>query len=498
MISQDLFDETLFENEEVFELCAEDALQETIKQFEKSNQSVQHLSLTHPDSEPGKIDRLDGQAFTQKLNLLKQCINADGRVDVVVGTLEVLIHLQEECKSKKFLAMLERQRGLSTLLSLIGVVGEEDDLRNDGKISVLVNTLHCLISILNNASSTQRDLAQVILTNPLLQLKWSIDDNLMIQVLTLLQACCKNNEGNKKAWSAPRDSLRRLVTVLKETNNEDMAVAWCSFMTVLCRFDDFRESTSAAPNIASSHDTVLELSRCGLVLVLKDWTDRAAQNDILMCGLLTTLRAMAVHDDIVQSMVAVGLLDTAMGILVSSSQDEELMTATIGMLRNVAANDEIKTTLCQSAVLMAITKIAEKYPDASLLQEHICGLLGAMALRKPKNASRILQHDGALVVLSAMKRHAINPVLQRQGALAIRNFASRATTEEKQFILDTLDAEAILQFAGLHGGSVDESYAALRDLGCKVSKTTFHDDGTVSTTPRMFGEVESNFRAVYD
>ena len=497
MISQQLFDETLFENEELFELSPEDAVQETIKQFEKSNQPVQHLSLTHPHSEPGKVDRLEVQAFTEQLTSLKECIKDDSRVYIILGTSETLSRLQECCKSKTFLAMLERQGGLNTLFSLINVVGEEDDLRDDTKVEILVKTLHCLIEILNKASTTQRDIANVILAKPLIQLRWSIDDNLMILVLRLLQACCKNNEGNKKAWTASRDSLRRLVAVLKETNNEDLAVAWCSLLTVLCRFDDFRESTSAAPNIASSHDTVLELSRCGLVLVLKDWTDRAAHHDILMYGLLSTLRAMAVHDDIVQSMVAVGLLDTAMRIL-ASCQGEELMTATIGMLRNVAANDEIKTTLCQSQVLTAITQIAEKYPETSLLQEHICGLLGTMALRKPKNASRILQHDGALIVLSAMKRHHNNTVLQRQGAMAIRNFASRATPEEKQFILDTLDAETILQFAGLHGGSVDESYAALRDLGCKVSKTTYHDDGTVSTAPRMFGEVESNFRAVYD
>jgi len=233
------------------------------------------------------------------------------------------------------------------------------------------------------------------------------------------------------------------------------------------------------------------------VLVLKDWTDKAADNEILMPALLTTLRVMAVHDDIVQSMVAVGLLDTAMHIL-ASSQGEELSTATIGMLRNVSANDEIKSTLCQSSVLLSIAQIADKYPDHALLQEHVCGLLGAMALRKPRNASRILQHDGARIVLAAMKRHDSNTVLQRQGALAIRNIAGRATPEEKQLILDTLDAETLLQFAGLHGGSVDEAYAALRDLGCKVSKTTYHQDGSVSTKPQMFGEVQSNFRAVYD
>jgi hypothetical protein len=496
MISQELFDETLLENEDVFELSPEDALQETIEQFEKSNQSVQHLSLTHPLSGQGKTERCEQQAFTAELNRLDQCVKEDGSVEIIEGTVETLTRIQEACLSKTFLAMLERQEGLYTLLSLLNVVVEEEDLQDTTKVSVLSSTLQCLIIILSKASTTQRDLTQAVLKKPLLQLRWSMDDGLTISVFQLLQACCRNNEANKKAWTAPRDSLRRLVAVLKATNNQDLAQSWCSFLTVLCRFDDFRESTGA-PTIASSHDTVLELSRCGLVLVLKDWTDKAADNEILMPALLTTLRVMAVHDDIVQSMVAVGLLDTAMHIL-ASSQGEELSTATIGMLRNVSANDEIKSTLCQSSVLLSIAQIADKYPDQALLQEHVCGLLGAMALRKPRNASRILQHDGARIVLAAMKRHDSNTVLQRQGALAIRNIAARATPEEKQLILDTLDAETLLQFAGLHGGSVDEAYAALRDLGCKVSKTTYHQDGSVSTKPQMFGEVQSNFRAVYD
>jgi hypothetical protein len=236
-----------------------------------------------------------------------------------------------------------------------------------------------------------------------------------------------------------------------------------------------------------------------MVPVLKAWTDKEIPE--LMPSLLTSLRVMAVHDDIVQSMVAAGLLDTATRILAattSGDQDLELVTATVGMLRNISANDEIKTTLCQSSVLPNVISIAESYPGKPLLQEHVCGLLGAMALRKPKNASRVLQCDGARIILLAMKRFATSTVVQRQGALSIRNLASRATPEEKQLILDTLNAEAVLQFAGLHGGSVDEAYAALRDLGCKVGKTTVHADGTVSTKPQMFGEVKSNFRAVYD
>ena len=120
-----------------------------------------------------------------------------------------------------------------------------------------------------------------------------------------------------------------------------------------------------------------------------------------------------------------------------------------------------------------------------------------MALRKPNNSLKILQEGGAAAILVAMRQHPTNVVLQRQGCLAIRNMASRLSTEGNEAILE-LGAESVLQQAGRYGPCVDEAYAALRDLGCKVSRTTIEEDGTVTTQPKMFGEVKSAFRAVYE
>jgi len=74
-----------------------------------------------------------------------------------------------------------------------------------------------------------------------------------------------------------------------------------------------------------------------------------------------------------------------------------------------------------------------------------------------------------------------------------------------------LGAEAVLRnIAGRHQGSVDEAYAALRDLGCTVSLVKFNADDlqksqTSGSSVRgvgrsmMFGEKHnSNFRPVYE
>merc|ERR1712071_578693 len=67
-----------------------------------------------------------------------------------------------------------------------------------------------------------------------------------------------------------------------------------------------------------------------------------------------------------------------------------------------------------------------------------------------------------------------------------------------------LGAEDVLRnIAGRHQGSVDEAYAALRDLGCSVSLVKFNandlKNGNKSRGTLMFGgKHNSNFRQVYE
>lgn len=154
---------------------------------------------------------------------------------------------------------------------------------------------------------------------------------------------------------------------------------------------------------------------------------------------------------------------------------------------------------------------------------HYCILSNNRALRKPTNALRIVQEHAPLEIVSAMTKFPNNVLVQRQGALAVRNIVSRlvANSSEMQTTgsgdtssivtskTDTINvrdefldvgAEVVLrQITGRHQGSVDEAFAALRDLGCEVSMVKFDSETqTMTRKTQMFGEVKSNFRAVYD
>ena len=148
-----------------------------------------------------------------------------------------------------------------------------------------------------------------------------------------------------------------------------------------------------------------------------------------------------------------------------------------------------------------------------------------MALRRPSNARAIIDEGGPRLILTAMKRHEENVSVQRQGALAVRNIVSRlmrdldgssgdnvasgnTTVEDARSAIrdrfGELGVEDVLR--NIHQGSVDEAYAALRDLGYSVTLTKFSaedleggNNSNVVGRTMMFGEKHnSNFRPVYE
>mmetsp|Transcript_17661 Transcript_17661/g.50589 ORF Transcript_17661/g.50589 Transcript_17661/m.50589 type:complete len:844 (+) Transcript_17661:140-2671(+) len=391
----------------------------------------------------------------------------------------------------------------------------------------------------------------------------------------------------KPQTRTPADGGPKVVVVDNDIISTTMA-AYCKLLAVLCRFDDFR-SPSATSNgagggggalptpdmtVSSAHDHVLEFHRRGVVPVLHEVTALAlgggGGDAELASAALAATRTLAVNDEIVQALVAVGVLRSARMALAEGVADSDgdgagkeeedknekaqarqrrsLASASLGLLRNLCGNDEIKTNLClgtadgnaeSATVLPSIVRSMRRYRSDAAVQEHGCATLAAMALRKPANALRIVEEGGPMEVLTAMRRHPAVVPVQRQGSLAVRNISSRlikmaeaeqndgcTSTSPKSAAADTatatttttpvevretfldLGAESVLRdIAGRHQGSVDEAYAALRDLGCKVSMVRYDtndDDGQVKSGGRgtrgvtMFGEAKTRFNPVFE
>ena len=483
----------------------------------------------------------------------------------------------------------------------------------------LIDDFHRL-ELLENGGINDANASERVITKKERESTIGIVSNLVRFTLALYQASLVPS----KLDDDKGDGKTNNVVIIQKNSVLELMTECCKLISVLCRFDDFRTADATVDSsyggVSSAHDHVLEFNREGIIpslheLILLSLDQKSENNDCndemyegrgvaLAAAALSATRVLAVNDEIVQALVAVGVLKTIkvvldMGVVgtvedegtsknkinesendqaktegkdgedemeetneedeeqaedvqndqqssqekILLSQKQQLTTGAIGLIRNLCGNDEIKTTLCVGSssssgqsgnstiivpsVLPSIVEGMSMYKNVASIQEHGCGALAAMALRKPTNALRIIHENGASSILTAMKLFPRNVLVQRQGALAIRNIVSRlvanpsAAVEEgaggtvgvdssassssgdsnnvRDIFLD-LGAEVILRgITGRHQGSVDEAYAALRDLGCAVSMVKY-DAETQSATTRtvMFGDVKPKFRPVYE
>ena len=395
---------------------------------------------------------------------------------------------------------------------------------------------------------------------------------------TLLPELTSTTPSNSSTAMTKRGGVAVVVCCLsmaldKSRRSTGVLIDSCQLLASLCRYDDFRDTTSTtnSPNTSSAHDHAMEFYRAGaLPLLVKiaryalldletcdigdcsttnegDLAIKKVTSERLASAVLTGLRVLAVNDEIIQTIVALGILPIVTKALQLGLSDAEMdehihkrkqriVAPSLGLLRNLSGNDEIKTNLCLGvaneqnsksstpSILPQILDAMKMFSSTALIQEHACGTFAAMALRRPANARAILDAGGPHLVLTAMKQHDANVNVQRQGALAIRNIVSRllrglpdddssstsTSVETGGPIRDAfleLGAEDVLRnIAGRHQGSVDEAYAALRDLGCTVSLVKFNademQDGQKSVgiaRTMMFGQKHNtNFRPVYE
>jgi hypothetical protein len=312
--------------------------------------------------------------------------------------------------------------------------------------------------------------------------------NLVTHLLALIKVSCKGVENNK-GYFMKADGAKRVMQAMKTYDGSDPNVLGeaCFVVNVMCKFDDFRKEMSSA------HENAKTFNLLGVIPALLRITDYSLkeENTRLAVAAMNGVRVLAVNDEIVQSIVACGLLKRVKVMLDKYLPDPMLCSAAIGVYRNVSGNDEIKTTLVKDGSLVQMLKAMKAHQDSVSIAEHGCGALAAMALRIPENVEKIMQEDGAGHLVVAMKRHPKAVLVQRQGCLAIRNIIAR-NQDFKETLLE-LGIEKVLKDAGRYQGAVDEAYAALRDLGFEASVTKFDGDTGKIVKTEMFGEKKANF-----
>jgi hypothetical protein len=176
----------------------------------------------------------------------------------------------------------------------------------------------------------------------------------------------------------------------------------------------------------------------------------------------------------------------------------ELIRSVTGLMRNLCADDDRKHRLVGDGtlkLLIACMASVDISADA-LFMEHAFACCAAMTLRSPGNSAMIVSSGALDHIVAGMRRHADKAALQRQACLAFRNIAARCPDLHPR-LLDA-GAEDVLRVAGRDQESVDEAYAALRDLNIDVQFVRVDTAGMASMAFEQFGGSKPKFNPVFD
>ena len=530
-VSQDYFDELCIENYEVFDMtCPQEAVLETIKQLQTSAVSsgcacsLRHLSLTYPD-ESGSESRSKIRRFLNGLDFLE--LAQDPSVSDCELHLDFLrcCMLLDEDDNSQYVELFLVKDGFSVFSSLISRMAKQE-------WSKLFETVLCtvlnLVSIFPSKTRSSFQMSACCFAQPLTSLlEKEVRNNCTISfpritlILSIAYASILRCEKNKVLWmeicTNSGDFSSLLLSSLKLSTGRNLVIATeiqctvCRIIASLCTYDDFRMSDNEGmASMQSCLSNVQAFYKCGaLPLIHEILFDDLEQSlrSISVSAAFSALRALAIQDDVVHSMVNVGIIDSAAKILKETMDgsfqrpNEELVTSVLGFFRNASSNDDVKTSICIGKydwIVPCMLQSMDVYRANVLLQEHCCGLIASMALRKPKNATALVAASSHTYIVTAIQKHVTSAALQRQAALAIRNLVAR-TPELRSTVLHECDVEMALRtIAAEHLACQDEVYAALRDLGLEVRSVHIMrcDDGTVTVQQSlpMFGERNLNFR----
>lgn len=451
-ISQDYFDELVLENHEVFGGDKEDAVKETLVQLQHTE--LQHISCTFPNP----TDRSHIQAFHTALEQ---------------RNAHIVMEYLNDAQRSMFRCLFLVQNGFEQFSKV------EDGSQQHTKERLECLNAYCDITNQKSRSAYQASARHLIgnwmETYENTKLYWDI-------CYKSIYRC----EANKKLWMKQENFPNLLINALKSSSA-------CIVLTCLCTFDDFE----SVDMLQSSHQNVHILATKETIDTLHEMMN---SNDCVPA--VQALRAIAVQEQVVIRMKSV--LSTAVTLFTNGTDNIKLVTALLGLFRNSSANDLTKQALCSEHTMNSLHALGSLIRTNREAVEHGLAWIAAMALRNPQNASFLTSIHIPQTITVWMQEYPESVLVQRQGALALRNLASRASAEEKQALLSE-SKEPLVAAAARHLQCQDQIYAALRDMGASgVVESLVHvealPDGKVRVRKaEHFGEGHnSNFRPVFD
>jgi len=237
----------------------------------------------------------------------------------------------------------------------------------------------------------------------------------------------------------------------------------CRIWIALVQDDDIRvpfgKAHETARNIVENHSA--------LKILTKSLTKFNSELEVLnMC--LAALASLAVRNEYCQEVVDEGGLMFLHDILVKHTEEAELVTRTLKLMKVLAGNDKVKDDVGKAGGIPLVVAAINKHITRPATVEAGCGAITGLTLRQIENSKQVMECDGATTITTAMERHMKHRKVQGAAAAAIRNIVSRDPGLSQAFI--DKGVETLLNTAlATHGQKIGDTLrSALRDLGLKV------------------------------
>jgi len=221
----------------------------------------------------------------------------------------------------------------------------------------------------------------------------------------------------------------------------------------------FGKAHETARNIVENH--------AALKLLTRALTKFASDLEVLnLC--LAALANLSVRNEYCQEVVDEGGLKFLHDILVKHTEEVELVTRSLTLVKVLAGNDQVKGDVAKSGGIPLIIAAINKHMAKPAAVEAGCGALTAITLRQSENSKQVMECDGAITITTAMERHMKHKKVQGAAAAAIRNIVSRDKDLSQAFI-DQRVEELLNTALANHGDKIGDTLrSALRDLDLKV------------------------------
>lgn len=490
MISQEAFDSMVLENMEDFDLQKAAGLAETINQLKTMGKDLSSIDVT------GGEGREELMGFIKDLKALSSSSTEESNI-------QLLVNLATICQDKHPLGsrnqnMMRTNGGLSALISAI----------NSSHPPPVLNHVFNLMTILCKSNVDNRDCFEpwgneklTLLVNSELYSDFVGNQNQVDMLLSCVQ-CAKilsRSEINKvkQVEFGMSEFMYRVLAITRDeavdsSDVTELALEVCHLFKRLCTHDDTRKEMSCA------YENGRRFLSEGFVPLLMSLSSDFKAETSLSVAALSAVRQIVVSEEAVKAVAKHGAMELPSAVYKWEDSPVELVRSVTGLMRNLCADDDRKHRLVGDGTLKLLISCmasAETSADA-LFMEHAFACCAAMTLRSPTNSSMLVTSGAMDHVVAGMRRHGDKPALQRQACLAFRNIAARCPNLHSK-LLDA-GAEEVLRSAGTQQESVDEAYAALRDLMIDVQFVRVDTAGMASMAFEQFGGSKPKFNPVFD